>query len=543
MLGYKTKQLNVYGKRGTRIIDASDDANGTSVTRLTNIFDDKAAVPPPNTFASRMKKHENSIAPEKPRAVLSKVVVGLQQKKRRLSPVLSPVRKPQVKQALAKGELEPKGLAKKMGAQPGGIPSPRAPFSVRNMTNSPSATRLLKKSRVTSALGTPTKRGKAFVPFVDVDISVLDDDGRTISTEHRLTKPRSSATKALSDDSESDSQVKSQLRRPKRQTANRKRIVISDSEADSDSDQEYAEEEHVLEQKAPSRRPKVVSSKTVSPKPAKRASRFMLDVLVPRASYKIVLPEAKFSPQFKEEPTLPDLPDATIASEPSRTSLVASPAPRARPLTPIRNKHRRLYEPPSPPSPTTPTDLDFSLDLEEFKSLSLLDNQSLSEARFDAPEHLKGLLEECHQETCGPHNFSAFIETFPLDPVLQSARLHSGEQLKFRKIGEASYSEVFGIGDVVLKVIPLRDEANSSSNDESDGPAPSDAGDVRKEIVVTRAMGEVHDGFVELLKTYVVRGRYPEVLLNLWDEYHEERGSESIRPGEFVWLFQASRGR
>jgi serine/threonine-protein kinase haspin len=64
-----------------------------------------------------------------------------------------------------------------------------------------------------------------------------------------------------------------------------------------------------------------------------------------------------------------------------------------------------------------------------------------------------------------------------------------------------------------------------------DGPAPSDAKDVRKEIIVTRAMGEVCDGFVKLLKTYIVRGKYPEVLLGLWDEYHESKGSESVRPG------------
>ena len=530
MLGYRTKQLNVYGKRGTRIVDASDDASATSTTRLTSIFDDTPALPP-NTLASRMKKRENTIAPEMPQKLLPKIVVGLQQKNRRLYPVLSPVRKLQAKQALAKGELEAKIMAKKTAGKQDAVSSPRAPFGPRNMPNSPSSTRLLKKSRATSALNTPAKRGKAFVPFVDVDITVLDGDGRTISTEHRLTKPRTSTTKVLPDDSDNDSPMKSRPRRPKRQIANRRRIVISDSEAESDSDQEYVEEEPAEELKALIRRSKAFSSKAASPKPPKRTSRFMLDVLVPRAGYKIAIPKSKSSPKFKEEPTLPDLPDATIVSEPSHTNLTASPPPRARPLTPIRNKQRRMYDPPSPPSPTTPTDLDFSLDLAEFKSLSL-ETQPSTEASFYAPEHLKDLLEECHQESCGPHNFSAFIETFPLDPVLQSARSRSGDQLKFRKIGEASYSEVFGIGDVVLKVIPLRDEVNPSSNGEGDCPAPTDAGDVRKEIVVTRAMGVVHDGFVTLLKAYVVRGRYPEVLLNLWDEYNEERGSESIRPGE-----------
>lgn len=98
---------------------------------------------------------------------------------------------------------------------------------------------------------------------------------------------------------------------------------------------------------------------------------------------------------------------------------------------------------------------------------------------------------------------------------------------------------MFGIGDVVLKVIPLHDESCSGKGgvNETDGPAPSEVKDVRKEIIVTRAMGEVHEGFVKLLKTYVVRGKYPEVLLSLWDEYNERKGSESVRPGEYKPFF------
>ena len=108
-------------------------------------------------------------------------------------------------------------------------------------------------------------------------------------------------------------------------------------------------------------------------------------------------------------------------------------------------------------------------------------------------------------------------------------------------VAEASYSEVFGIGDVVLKVVPLRDESGASLSGSqkarfsecSDVPALSDAKDVLKEIIVTRAMGEVCERFVKLVKAYVVRGRYPEVLLELWDQYDQERGSDSVRPGEY----------
>ncbi|KAI0346874.1 hypothetical protein BDW22DRAFT_1321916 [Trametopsis cervina] len=41
------------------------------------------------------------------------------------------------------------------------------------------------------------------------------------------------------------------------------------------------------------------------------------------------------------------------------------------------------------------------------------------------------------------------------------------------------------------------------------------------------------EGFVQLLRTYVVRGKYPSVLLDLWDEYDERKGSESARPDGF----------
>ena len=141
------------------------------------------------------------------------------------------------------------------------------------------------------------------------------------------------------------------------------------------------------------------------------------------------------------------------------------------------------------------------------------------------PPHLIPLLDECGQEA--PVEFSAFIEAFPVHPVVQST---CSGHATFQKIGEASYSEVFGIGDVVLKLIPIRNEEGSDEID-AETPAPSDAKDVLKEIVVTRAMGEMCNGFVNLLKTYVIRGKYPSLLLDLWDEYNRTKGSESVRPG------------
>jgi serine/threonine-protein kinase haspin len=228
---------------------------------------------------------------------------------------------------------------------------------------------------------------------------------------------------------------------------------------------------------------------------------------------------------------------------PLRYQHFTSPVPRPRQLTPIGARNRRAFPygaPPSPPSPTTPTDLDdLSIDISALDiSLSPPPRASLA----DVPDYLRPLLAECGQSTSGLHEFSAFIRTFPFDPLVSARGGASGVDTKnFRKIGEASYSEVFGIGDVVLKVIPLRDETQRrlrphghAYDAEVEGPFATDAKDVLKEIIVTHAMGQVCEGFVKLLRTYVVRGTYPQVLLELWDEYYTRKGSEGVRPDTFT---------
>lgn len=386
--------------------------------------------------------------------------------------------------------------------------------------------------------------------------------------------------------SESSSLKLRPLRRPRRAAA---RIVISDSE----DDEEEGEDDYLppdsppppsakpRKSLAPPRKSVVPMIKTIPPIPRiPKPSGLKVEVVIPPLVYK---------PQAKPTEPLPQAPPAPASHPPPKTqstisvedtqphpsskpkakplhtsigqglissrypyNLIPSPPLKSRTLTPIRRGKGTTAGSSlfafgrghAPPSPTTPTDSNFDLSL-EFSQLDIglaqeeLETLQLPGKQADYPEYLRPLLEECHQEECGPYEFSAFIESFPLDPILQDARRAAekrdvGEMLQFRKIGEASYSEVFGIGDVVLKVIPLRDELRHGgvdAGDQEDGPAPTDAKDVRKEIIVTRAMGEVHDRFVKLLKTYVVRGKYPEVLLNLWDEYHEKKGSESVRPG------------
>ena len=142
-----------------------------------------------------------------------------------------------------------------------------------------------------------------------------------------------------------------------------------------------------------------------------------------------------------------------------------------------------------------------------------------------ADERLQPLLKECRQSAL--LDFTQFVT----DQLPRSCR---GEDV-YRKIGEASYSEVFGIGNIVLKVVPMLLPGSAHADEDGESPAPTPVEDVVKELQVTRAMGEI-PGFVNMADAYVVKGVYPEVLMKCWDEFDEEKGSESVRPGEPILL-------
>ncbi|GJJ07172.1 hypothetical protein Clacol_001372 [Clathrus columnatus] len=144
-------------------------------------------------------------------------------------------------------------------------------------------------------------------------------------------------------------------------------------------------------------------------------------------------------------------------------------------------------------------------------------------------QYLSGLLAECSQNA--PHNFESFIESFPTNEIFGA---HPPARPAFRKLGEASYSEVFVVGDIVLKVIPLRNEiAPQLANDDIDLPYESDCKDVLQEIIITRELGKKCPGFITLLRTFIVVGDYSPQLLALWDEYNSQKESENIRPDVF----------
>ncbi|KAF5387665.1 hypothetical protein D9615_000598 [Tricholomella constricta] len=553
MLGTRTKQIYSYGKRNKRIVNVTDERERKP---LSSIFDDIEPAPRA-PIASRMKKREH-IAHTKSRTPSPKVVH--MHKKKRLSPALSPMKKrtraAQIFDAeVHKGELpspKPKALIAKKPDITTASRAPLADFSL-NAPGSPAITGKARGTRVPGAKETPLKPNKLFSPFVDVDIIILDDTGKTVKQERRVSrtdvdsnpinqailKPskrlasRRKQSVHLVDEAEKE-KVVDLLKQPKRPTRRAVLTVYSDESA-SEDDVPLPPLKRSL--KAPtSSRPSASFTSKAGP------SRAMFEIVIPPSPYPI-----KKKPSVP--PKAPSPPPVFELVPPLRYQHIPSPVARPRQLTPIRRHGLgNPFDPPSPPSPFTSTDdLDLSLN---FEQLSIGASSSLSASYLpepEIPEYLRPLLEECGQSACGPIDFSSFIETFPYDPVAQLEGSQPTD-LRFRKIGEASYSEVFGIGDVVLKVIPLRDESGENAalghiktnvrynedGEEEDGPAPSDAKDVLKEVIVTHAMGEVCDGFVKLLKAYVVRGKYPEVLLRLWDEYHANKGSESVRPDTFL---------
>ncbi|KAI0747296.1 hypothetical protein BC629DRAFT_1298885 [Irpex lacteus] len=440
-----------------------------------------------------------------------------------------------------------------------------------------------KRKPVAISNGTPPKPKtkihslKPASPVVNVEITVLDDRGKPVKQERRVSRPdvqmnpsppqrapitypgrkaHSGKSKqeaiVLSDDDDDEEYVPRTRVRTKPSKASKARVIVS---SDEDSEIEFVDPPKTKVQSSST------SAKPPRPKspPKPRNKPVVLlkkpsDIAVP-ANPRPNLPEAS-APPPRPVPVLPTfrLPQHNaihfsplVRRDVRRTSHVSTPY-RSRP------SRAGFPAPPSPPSPTTPSDLDEDLSV-DFGQLALSSrtlNAQLSSIPVEheppPPAYLKPLLESCSQTTT--YEFSAFIEMFPFDPIVHTShggvginplptkqkQKQSKQAATFQKIGEASFSEVFGIGDVVLKVIPLRDEDTKSGKpplDNEDVPAPSDAKDVLREIIVTRAMGEMCEGFVQLLRTYVVRGKYPSVLLDLWDEYDERKGSESVRPDGF----------
>lgn len=87
-----------------------------------------------------------------------------------------------------------------------------------------------------------------------------------------------------------------------------------------------------------------------------------------------------------------------------------------------------------------------------------------------------------------------------------------------RKIGEATFSEVFAQGTLVYKIVPL-----GNTSDETSLPS------FLKESTIFKAISE-EDGVCKLKDVFLVKGRYPREYLKAWDDYGEE---ENERPSKY----------
>ncbi|TBU39697.1 hypothetical protein BD309DRAFT_1083246 [Dichomitus squalens] len=569
MLGSRTKHVFSYGRRGRRVVNAYDDYDRKHQDADSASSRRENDVPRPHVMSEKGTK-------ESPISNKSKVSMQdsppILKKKSKKSPKAT-----KVGIATAKPKPKPSFRPPLGSIAPNAPGSPALPPSLRAMR------------RPTAAQASPLAPQS---PVVSVDIIVLDAKGRRVSQEHRISRmdvqtnvlapapskkakmlprcPKLGTGKKMSEPIvvTSDSEEDIPLARPKRNVQTKvKPIVISDSEEDSDSDfapeNETGDVDTSIEDvtlttprfrrrvhRARSnviRSPSPTPSLSPSPPPALAKPQPAIKALAVAHPSVPITRNLTLPPQLTRPQTL-----APFSSLPDFDEPEAGPSrSKPRKLTPIRARPGRALfpAPPSPPSPTTPSDFDADATF-DFGQLALSPRALAQVQQLEAaslppvPAYVQPLLAECAQTT--PHEFSAFIEMFPFDPIV---RLHDPQGRaagaagppRFQKIGEASFSEVFGIGDVVLKIVPLRDEERHGDPVggpnwamDAEGPAPSDAKDVLKEIIVTRAMGACCSGFVELLRTYVVRGKYPSLLLDLWDEYAERKGSESVRPDPFT---------
>lgn len=553
MLGTRTKQVFSYGRRGHRIVNAADESKerNSGESLLCSGWKKRGEnVSRPPAVGQRKKVPDSSGSESASDSSYSLSSTEIEAKKSappkrkqasRKSKKLSPVRKP-------------------LSAVSANLPTPRPNFS---------AGRVPKKNKAPSKRTTPIKALKPSSPVVEVDIVILDERGHKVSQERRVSRtnilpnpvpkaPPKRVKKAVAGTSVahaivlSDDEFKAPVaKKPPKQSKPKPIVISSDEESDG---------EPVPLAKLPSLQ---LSSDSPLPKPAVRRNRRVTTVLSPPTSPDVEIIDTRPAPGAYTQPAnsrIAQKPTANASTAAFRrksaarvdaafpAALLSPPAPyfKSRQTTPVRYGGRPSFmQGASSGGSESESDLeDLDFDLSQLalspRTLKQLGSEFALHEKPPA-KHLVPLLEECAQSR--PHEFSAFIDTFPLDAIVQTShggvdivgRKGSKGPVSFQKIGEASYSEVFGIGDVVLKVIPLRNQEDVKfAVDDPDSPAPSDAKDVLKEIIVTRAMGEMCDGFVELLRTYVVRGKYPSLLLDLWDEYNERKGSENVRPGGYM---------
>ncbi|MCO5590145.1 hypothetical protein L7F22_044114 [Adiantum nelumboides] len=145
---------------------------------------------------------------------------------------------------------------------------------------------------------------------------------------------------------------------------------------------------------------------------------------------------------------------------------------------------------------------------------------------------LRSLLSVCDQKA--PQRFDECLDEME----------EQGKGSKWKKIGEATYSEVFSLidSDMVLKVIPLAYKAdqneqsdleNSIAESESNIPERSQLVDLQREIEMTRGVSDANKAFVKIHRASIVCGTYSDRLLRAWDERIKQKSDQNARPDRF----------
>ena len=87
---------------------------------------------------------------------------------------------------------------------------------------------------------------------------------------------------------------------------------------------------------------------------------------------------------------------------------------------------------------------------------------------------------------------------------------------------------------VVLKIIPIEGE------DDVNGAPQKKFDEILSEIIIAMELSSlrndkdyVTNGFVELIDVRCIKGQYPDHLIDKWDLYEENHGSDNDRPDVF----------
>ncbi|XP_050080575.1 serine/threonine-protein kinase haspin homolog [Anopheles maculipalpis] len=168
---------------------------------------------------------------------------------------------------------------------------------------------------------------------------------------------------------------------------------------------------------------------------------------------------------------------------------------------------------------------EVSHDVSIYQFVAPLTWKAVADLRYLCPKSPKNeILARCGQQE--PISFEKALAN--LDVVVE------------RKIGEGVYGEVYlctkpsGVQSV-LKLIPIAGSLLIN------GEKQKTYEEILSEVIISAELSSLRqhnvqfstDGFVELRSVSCLVGKYPERLVELWEEYDEKHGSENDRPSEF----------